>query len=65
VDTASLEGTGLKLKPAPGGVIVRVFVVHVPEVPEDDKTDPPTPAVPAKAEYWFGYENGIDGSCDP
>lgn len=65
VDTDNLTGTGLKLQPAPSGVLVRVFAVHVPAIPADDKADPPKPEVPAKTEYWFGYENGIDGSCTP
>ena len=65
VNTANLDGTGLKPQPVPIGVLVRMFVVRVPAVPADNMVDPPKPEVPAKTEYWFGYENGIDGSCDP
>jgi hypothetical protein len=65
VDTANLAGTGLKLKPVSTGVIVRMFPTNVPAVPADENANPPTKEVPAKTEYWFGYENGIDGSCDP
>jgi hypothetical protein len=65
VNTSNLSGTGLKPQPVTSNVIVRMFAVHVPAVPADDKANPPKPEVPAKTEYWFAYENGVDGSCDP
>lgn len=47
VDNPSFEG--FSIQPVPVGSIVRVWAVLTP--------GPPT------TEYWFSYENGIDGEC--
>lgn len=41
------DAAGFTMKPAPTGIIVRVWPV----------------TVGSTTEYWFSYENGVDGSC--
>lgn len=47
VDTANLE-TGFEIKPVPNGTLLRAYAVI---------------ANGTTTEYWFSYENGVDGSC--
>lgn len=54
VNTINLAGTGLEPKPAPVGT--RLFVFPQTVTPE---------AGASSAEWWFQYENAIDGSCTP
>jgi uncharacterized membrane protein YgcG len=65
VSSDNLKDTSLKLQPVPGGTMVWMFTVRVPGKAADTTTNPPAAAVPAETEYWFQYENAIDGSCEP
>lgn len=50
VDIDGTAMSGFDLQPAPVGCIVRIF--------RQPYTGPP-----GDVEYWFSYENGIDGEC--
>lgn len=54
VNSSNLVGS-FTVRPVPAGAIVEV--VAVPVTPESG-TPPP-------AEWWFSYENAIDGACPP
>jgi hypothetical protein len=55
VNLQNLGGTGLVIAPAPHHVHVEIFAVQVK----------PEGGGPVETEYWFQYENGVDGPCEP
>jgi len=56
VDVANLDTPEytFEIQPAPPGVIVRMRVQESPSSGSESVVD----------EYWFTYENGVDGTCD-
>jgi hypothetical protein len=50
VDSSNLSGTSMEVQPVPDGTRVEIFMV--------------TCQANGETEYWFSYENGIDGECE-
>jgi hypothetical protein len=63
--TDNLVGTGLKPQPCPAGALVLMRSVPVPGIAANPDANPPVKEVPPKTEYWFQYENAVDGPCEP